>query len=297
MRTAEAERRRAAFGRRQGPGGRRSEADQRTQHDSGSPQRGSGRGQLWQRVNTRERKPAICKNSASKCKGPSTRASLSRKAGSVALAQDDSYFAGRVASECPAPLKMTEKEFLPLFKAREGEQRVGSLFSCHHLGGHFANGGAVLEAVPGAAAQQPDVGGVRVAVHDEVLIGRILVLTNARFQQRRLFQGGKTQAEVLAGAGQAFGAGLALAVGGIEEWPAGIVGDFEAPALHHRKAVEKALAMVHPDGHFLGVEAYVAGRGSEEENFLAGGADSVANQIRKNFAQPGPAGKYEAVGG
>jgi len=44
------------------------------------------------------------------------------------------------------------EEFLPLLKAREGEQRVGDFFRHHHLGGHFADGGAVLEAVAGAAA-------------------------------------------------------------------------------------------------------------------------------------------------
>ena len=62
----------------------------------------------------------------------------------------------------------------------------------------FAQGGAVLEAVSGAAAYQPDILKIRVAVDQEVAVGGVLVLAEARFDDGGILQGWKALGKELA---------------------------------------------------------------------------------------------------
>src|SRR6266403_2135814 len=62
---------------------------------------------------------------------------------------------------------------------------------------HFAQRGAVLEAMPRSAADNPCVRMGGMLVHDEVVVRRVLVLTYAGFDQGRVFHSRETISEIL----------------------------------------------------------------------------------------------------
>ena len=99
----------------------------------------------------------------------------------------------------------------------------------------------MLETVPRAPAYQPDVIHAGMAIHDEMAVGRLLVLADARLDERRIFHRGKAESHVLADSLQGRRADNSLAGGGIEFTATRIVGDFEPSAVAARDAVEEAL--------------------------------------------------------
>src|ERR1035441_3630004 len=99
-------------------------------------------------------------------------------------------------------------EHRTMLRLRLGRQRIARLHrpavqdACGDI---FAHRGTVLEAMPGASANQPSVGEIRVAVDQEIAVGCVLVLADARFYERRMPQGGQTLAEKVARGGERIG--------------------------------------------------------------------------------------------
>src|SRR5262245_22546979 len=72
-------------------------------------------------------------------------------------------------------------------EAGHGKERLNRPLAEHVGGDELAEGGAVLEAVAGAAADDPEVGCSGATIHDELLVGRVFVLAHARLQERGSF--------------------------------------------------------------------------------------------------------------
>src|SRR5438874_13633349 len=154
----------------------------------------------------------------------------------------------------------------------------------------------MLESMAAAAAGDPNVGGLGMAVQNKVAVGRLLVLANARFHQRCIFQGGEAQRDVFAGLMQFFRGGDAVHGGGIDLGPAAVIGNLEAAPLVSGNAVEgDAVALFHPDGQVLVAETPISGGRTEEKNFLTSCTDEL-RQLRKNLSQPRATGKNKFFG-
>src|SRR5947209_1280350 len=96
-----------------------------------------------------------------------------------------------------------------------GAQSEARLRGACALGRHvcdvLADNGAVLEAVAGAAADEPDVRERRVTINQEVAVGSVLVLTDTRLDDGRGAERGQTAREVSAHSRESFGGDDALA--------------------------------------------------------------------------------------
>src|SRR6185503_13350358 len=110
-----------------------------------------------------------------------------------------------------------------LSKAGEPELRIRGLPSQHQPRDELADGRAVLEAVPRAAAHEPGVRRRGVAVDDEMVVRRVLVLADARLEQRRPLQFGETVRDVIAHRLHRLRARRTVAVRRIEDRPARVV--------------------------------------------------------------------------
>jgi hypothetical protein len=178
----------------------------------------------------------------------------------------------------------------------EGEARLGGRAAAGHLRGDvFAQRRAVLEAVAGAAAHQPYVFHLRVAVNQEIAVGGIFVLAytgldDGRFPQRR-----KAARHIAAHPFRRFlrhDAGLGI---GVDALAVPVECDLETAILQIREAVD-FVPEKEPGGHGRGSELQVARRHAEEENLLPAGENLFAEQSRKHFSQPRAAGKNELPG-
>src|SRR5947207_58554 len=85
-----------------------------------------------------------------------------------------------------------------------------------HVCDVLADNGAVLEAVAGAAADEPDVFKRRVAVNQEVAVRSVLVLADARLDDGRGAERGQTACEVSAHSRESFTGDDALALVRVE---------------------------------------------------------------------------------
>src|SRR5271163_417338 len=83
----------------------------------------------------------------------------------------------------------------------------------HH---HLSQRRPMLESVSRSSAEQPDVLHSRMAIHNKVAVGSLLVLTDAGFDQRSIFHRRKTESNIFANALQRCRANHALAVSRIE---------------------------------------------------------------------------------
>ena len=131
----------------------------------------------------------------------------------------------------------------------------------------------MLESVPRAAAEQPYILIRRVSVHDEVTVGSLFVLANASLDERRVFQGRKTERYILANILQCLRTYHPLTVRRIEFRTACVVGDLEASAVASGNSVAKATAMIGPDGQVRVAESRVALGGAEKKDILLGRVD------------------------
>ena len=93
---------------------------------------------------------------------------------------------------------------------------------------------------PEPPPKQPDIVVPGMAVDDEVIVGAVLILADARLEQRRILQRGKAEGDVFPDGLQSFRADGSFPRGGIELGTARIVGDFEASALIARNAVHES---------------------------------------------------------
>src|SRR6266550_4875165 len=156
-------------------------------------------------------------------------------------------------------------------EAREPELLIGSPRRAgqHQSRDQLSHGGAVFEAMPRSPAHDPRVRRFGVPIDDEMLVGGLFVLADARLEQRGAFQSGEPVGEIVAGDLEGIGARESGLGSRIDDGSSGIVGYLEAAPLVPRNAVHEARAVIGPDGkRFLG-EASIARRRSEKENFLA----------------------------
>src|SRR4029079_11026967 len=146
----------------------------------------------------------------------------------------------------------------------------------------FTQGGPVLEAVPGAAADQPDVLPRRVPVDEEVAVGGVLVLTDLGRDQGRVLQRGEPPGQERAGGGDPFRADPALARIRIEARPVRVRRQLEPPGL----AVGDAVDLVHevdPGREGGRREARVPRGRTEVEDLLARGEDAAGQELREEL--------------
>ena len=92
------------------------------------------------------------------------------------------------------------------------------------IGHHLPKGGAMLESVTRATAEDPDilVGGM--PVDDEVMVGCVFVLADSAFEQRRVLHSREAMSEITARGGASIFADQSLSPGWIELLAARIVG-------------------------------------------------------------------------
>ena len=160
-------------------------------------------------------------------------------------------------------------------------------------GQHLPERRAQLVAVAGSAAGDPDVVRLGMGVHDQFPVGALLVLADARLDQRRPLEPREPVLHVLARLADALRRGRPVAVGGVEVGPAPVVRDLEAPEAGRRDAVERAL---DPGRKLLLGQVGAARRRTEVEDLLPGGADERRVELREELREPGPAGEHEHVG-
>ncbi len=67
----------------------------------------------------------------------------------------------------------------------------------HQSRHHLAQRRTMLEAVAGASAQQPNIFVPGMAIDDEIVVRAVLILADARLQQRRIFQRGKAEGDIV----------------------------------------------------------------------------------------------------
>src|SRR5713226_6360434 len=83
-------------------------------------------------------------------------------------------------------------------EAREPELLIGRRSAENQSSDQLPHGGTVLEAVPGSATHEPGVCRFRVPIDDEMFVGGLLVLADARLEQRRAFQSGESVGDIVA---------------------------------------------------------------------------------------------------
>src|SRR5262245_18102769 len=123
-------------------------------------------------------------------------------------------------------------------------------------------------------------------VDDEVVIGGVLVLADARFDQRRIFRAGEAIGEIAARVGEAVVADDALSRGRIKRRSARVDGEFEAAALIPRNAIPEMIALVGPDLETTFVEARVARGCAEDKDVLLRNCKVRAYRSREKLGQP-----------
>ena len=150
----------------------------------------------------------------------------------------------------------------------------------------------------GAAADEDGIGPGRVAIDEEIAIGAVFILADARFRHRRRGKGGEAPGHIGAGEGDAVGAGDAVAGIGVHGGTVLVLGDLEAARFEIGKAIDDvAIVPIGPAGQAGGAEAVVTGGRHEEADFLSRREDAAAEQGGEEFGQPWPGGEDEAPGG
>ena len=163
-------------------------------------------------------------------------------------------------------------------------------------GDSFANRRAVLEAVAGAGADQPDAVMSRQAVDQEVAVGAVLILADPGVDQRGVGQAREARGQVAASAGDAVGADLTALGVRIDDGAVGVEAQFEALTLQIRHAIDEvAVVEVSPDRQRWWREAGVSRTDAEMIDLLAGRHDAARKQRGEQGRKPGTAGIDEAV--
>src|SRR5580693_2678148 len=134
------------------------------------------------------------------------------------------------------------------------------------------------------------------AIDQEVAIGGVLVLANARFDNRRGFQGRESAGdEILRPVHTRSRDQPGLRVR-IDVFAMRVAGKFQAARLNVRHTV--GLFLLEQPCRQKGRDKARVTRGcAEEEYFLASREDSLAKQLWKHFAEPWAARKHELAGG
>ena len=116
---------------------------------------------------------------------------------------------------------------------------------------------------------------MRMPVDQKIAVRGIFILADARFDQRRIGEGGETLAQHRAGFAQSLLRDFAIAGFGIELRTMGIERDFESAAVERGDRID---AFTKRDPRR---QTFISGRRAEEKNFLARGADAAAQDFGK----------------
>src|SRR5207342_728431 len=143
---------------------------------------------------------------------------------------------------------------------------------------------AVLEAVAGATAGDPDVVEGRMAIDDEIAVPGVLVLADFGLEQRCRGQRGKAPSQEFACVRDPRRGGPTLNGVGIERFAVRIVGELEATTIDIGESVIVA-PEIEPDRQRGRGETAVA-CSIEIEHFLARGKDAPAEHVGQDAAQP-----------
>src|SRR6266550_922246 len=180
-------------------------------------------------------------------------------------------------------------------EAGEAELLIRCLTALDEPRDQLPDGGPMFEAVARAAPDQPRVRGPRMTIDNEVLVGRLLVLADARLEQRCAFQSGESNPEIVPSRLQGLGTRGSGLGGRIDDGSACIIGHLEPAPLVAGNAVHKPRAVIRPDRQRFLRETPVARRRPEEENLLPGWFHPLTNHIGEERAQPRAAGKHKAI--
>src|SRR5712671_2103216 len=134
-------------------------------------------------------------------------------------------------------------------------------------------------------------------VDNELAVGRLLILADARFNQRSVFQGREAEGQILTNKLQRLPADDPFSRGRIEGRTARVICNFETTARVPRDAIEETAAMVAPHRQVLVTKASVARRRTKEEDVLLGGLNEIADGAGKKLAEPGSASEHVVVRG
>src|SRR5215470_6140751 len=154
----------------------------------------------------------------------------------------------------------------------------------------------MLESVTRAAADDPQICCLRMAVDDEVVVRCVFVLADAGFNQRSAFQPREAEADVITCSLQSLLRNHSIYGRGVEFGAARIISDLESATLVAGNAIQEAVTVICPHGKFCIRITLISAWDTEEKHLLARGANSRTDDVRENLAQPRTASKNVPIG-
>src|SRR5947209_678436 len=130
------------------------------------------------------------------------------------------------------------------------------------------------------------------SVDDEVAVSSLLILTDACFDQRCIFQCGESELYIFPNILQRFCTDHAFPIGGIEFRPASVVGNLESSPAAARNAVTKFSTMVGPHRHLPFAEAIVTCGSPKKEDILLSRSHSISDCFGTHLPQPRTASQH-----
>ena len=131
------------------------------------------------------------------------------------------------------------------------------------------------------------------AIDQEIPIGRVLVLTDARFKQRSAQPDPGTVLQEAHERDSSSTGRAAVAGFRIERWTMFVDSKLEAAPVESPESYTR-LPESDPDGHLR--KAAIFGRGPVEKDFLPRGPDARADRVRKNLGSHGPQANTKVSG-
>src|SRR6185295_19344948 len=132
--------------------------------------------------------------------------------------------------------------------------------------------------------EQPDVCPVGMSVDEQIAVGAVFVLADARLDYRAALQRRETSLHVVAHFRQRTGGELPIADIRIDRRSVLIVRNLEAAAFKIREpVVDVAVVEIRPTGQLPGREALIARPRREEKHLLSGRKDARAQKLRKEL--------------
>src|SRR5579859_7042472 len=183
--------------------------------------------------------------------------------------------------------------WLALLESLQLPDGLGHTILQYQIGHHLPDRRPMLEPMPGPASEQPHILVRRMSVHNEVTVGRLLVLADASLNQRRIAQCRESEADIFANVLKRFGTDHPLSVTWIEFRPPRIVGNLEPAAVAAGDAIPESSVMIGPHRHVRITKSRIARKSPEEKHILLGSLDQLANCPWEQLPQPRTAGKHK----
>src|ERR1700758_4781599 len=144
----------------------------------------------------------------------------------------------------------------------------------------------------GTTAHEPHGLEIRMPVHQEIAVRRVLLLAAASLDERRSRQCRKPSREVLARDRQSFLRRAAFAVIWVERWPMPVASNLKSARFQVRHSVH-LVRQAKPGWHGRRRKSCIAGWRAKEEDLLPCHKNSAAQQVLEQPPYPRPATKYE----